>query len=238
MGVSTKLNFPAFIFARGGSKGIPNKNLKDFGGKPLIVWAIEQALSAKEISNVFVSTDSLEIANIAKDAGAEVPFIRPAYLATDDSPEWLSWRHAIAETGLGGKNFPFISVPPTSPLRSGEDISMCIQEFLVGTADVVIAVTESSRSPYFNMVKMGSDRRCELLVNSEIKLSRRQDLPQSFDITTVCYVARPSFVLSNSHLFEGQVRGVVIPRGRGIDIDSQEDFDLALCLARGKGIIQ
>lgn len=237
MTISTNLNFPAFIFARGGSKGVPNKNLKDFGGKPLIVWAIEQALSAVEISNVFVSTDSIEIANVAKDAGAEVPFIRAPHLATDDSPEWLSWRNAIVETGLEGKNLPFISVPPTSPLRSGEDISMCIQDFLDFRADVVIAVTQSSRSPYFNMVKMREDRSCELLVDSEIKLNRRQDLPQSFDITTVCYVARPSFVMSNNHLFEGHVRGVLIPRDRSVDIDSQEDFDLALYVARGKGII-
>lgn len=238
MGISYKSNFPAFIFARGGSKGVPNKNLKDFGGKPLIVWAIEQALSADEISSVFVSTDSIEIAKVAKDSGAEVPFIRPAHLATDDSPEWLSWRHAIVETGLKDKNLPFISVPPTSPLRSGEDISMCIQDFLDSSADVVISVAESSRSPYFNMVTMEEDRRCNLLVDSEIRLNRRQDSPQSFDITTVCYVARPSFIISNNHLFEGHVRGVPIPRHRSIDIDSQEDFDLALCLARGKGIIK
>lgn len=232
------MNFPAFIFARGGSKGLPNKNLKDFGGKPLIVWAIEQALSTPEISNVIVSTDSIEIAEVAKDARAEVPFMRPDQLATDDSPEWLSWIHAIRETELHKTNQPFISVPPTSPLRSAEDISMCINEFLGDKVDAVIAVTESSRSPFFNMVKMEQDGKCELLVQGGGNFSRRQDFAQAFDITTICYVASPTFILEKNHLFEGLVKGVVVPRIRGIDIDTQDDFDLALAIARMRGRIQ
>ena len=84
-----------FIFARGGSKGLLNKNLKDFCGKPLIAWSIEQAISIKTIKRVIVSTDSIEIADISRRYGAEVPFIRPPELATDESPEWLSWQHAL-----------------------------------------------------------------------------------------------------------------------------------------------
>jgi N-acylneuraminate cytidylyltransferase len=85
----------AFIFARGGSKGLPGKNIREFGGKPLIAWSIEQALEAQEIDQVFVSTDSLEIAEIALRYGAQVPFLRPAELASDHSPEWLAWQHGL-----------------------------------------------------------------------------------------------------------------------------------------------
>ena len=89
------MGVPAFIFARGGSKGLPGKNIRKLGSKPLIAWAIEQALAARGIDQAIVSTDSHEIAEIAKEYGAEVPFIRPLELSQDDSPEWLAWRHAI-----------------------------------------------------------------------------------------------------------------------------------------------
>ena len=85
----------AFVFARGGSKGLPGKNLRQFAGKPLIAHAIEHALAVPRIDRVIVSTDSPDIASVARDFGAEVPFLRPADLAADDSPEWLSWRHAL-----------------------------------------------------------------------------------------------------------------------------------------------
>jgi N-acylneuraminate cytidylyltransferase len=98
----------AFIFARGGSKGLPGKNIRNFGGKPLIAWSIECALSVKAIDQVIVSTDSEEIAEISKSFGAEVPFIRPSELATDQSPEWLSWQHALRflekSSGLASNN--------------------------------------------------------------------------------------------------------------------------------------
>ena len=85
----------AFIFARGGSKGLPGKNIRLLGGKPLIAWSIEHARAVQRIDRIIVSTDSQEIANVAKEYGAEVPFIRPEQIAGDTSPEWLAWRHAL-----------------------------------------------------------------------------------------------------------------------------------------------
>ena len=85
----------AFIFARGGSKGLPGKNIRNFCGKPLIAWSIEQALSVESIKGVIVSTDSQEIAEVSRNFGAEVPFMRPNHLAQDESPEILSWKHAL-----------------------------------------------------------------------------------------------------------------------------------------------
>ena len=118
----------AFIFARGGSKGLPGKNIRPLGGKPLIAWSIEHALAVKRIERVIVSTDSEEIAAVARDYGAEVPFIRPAELAQDDSPEWLSWRHALNYLGETTGALPevMVSVPTTAPLRLAIDIENCL----------------------------------------------------------------------------------------------------------------
>ena len=137
----------AFIFARGGSKGLPGKNIRPLGGKPLIAWAIEQALSVKRIGRVIVSTDSEEIAAVARDFGAEVPFIRPTELARDDSPEWLAWRHALnylRET-TGVLPEVMVSVPTTAPLRLAVDIENCLDEYEKGDADIVITVTDAHR---------------------------------------------------------------------------------------------
>lgn len=225
------MSMTAFIFARGGSKGLPGKNIRPFAGKPLIGWAVQQALEVKRIGRVIVSTDSLEIAEIARAYGAEVPFMRPEVLASDRAPEMHAWRHAL-EFLLESERVmpePFISVPATSPLRLPEDIDACIDEYERSGADVVIAVTQAHRSPWFNMVKRepSGDIR---LVNDDGKggrIARRQDAPEVFDITTVAYVARPEYVLANDNLFSGRVSAAVMPVERTADIDTLLDFELA-----------
>ena len=118
----------AFIFARGGSKGLPGKNIRLFNGKPLIAWSIEQALSVKKIDKVYVSTDSKEIAKIATSYGAEVPFLRPAEFSLDNSSEWSAWRHALNFMNEKFGNLPnlMVSIPSTAPLRLAIDIENCI----------------------------------------------------------------------------------------------------------------
>ena len=124
------MNIIAFIFARGGSKGVPRKNIRNFNGKPLIAWSIEQALAVQRVSKVVVSTDSLEIAEIAKKYGADVPFIRPTELSGDDSSEWLAWQHAIKfYKSIGESVDVFLSLPATSPGRSIVDINSCLDKF-------------------------------------------------------------------------------------------------------------
>ena len=139
----------AFIFARGGSKGLPGKNIRSLGGKPLMAWAIEHALAVKRITRVIVSTDSIEIAELARAHGAEVPFIRPSELAGDDSPEWLAWRHGLNYLLDSDGVLPdaMVSVPTTAPLRLPEDIENCLDEYEKGDADIVITVTDAHRSP-------------------------------------------------------------------------------------------
>ena len=219
----------AFIFARSGSKGLPNKNIKLLAGKPLIAYSIEQALTTKRIERVIVSTDSNEIAKIALQFGAEVPFLRPSNLATDDSPEWLSWRHGLEYLRTTTGSFPqvMVSLPPTAPLRASQDIENCLDEFEKNNSDVVITVTDARRNPYFNIVKQDIDGRVRLVNSMDEKITRRQDAPQFFDVTTICYVASPEFVMTHGSIFEGIVRQVKIPIERSIDIDSLYDFQIA-----------
>ena len=223
------MNAIGFIFARGGSKGLPGKNIRTLGGKPLIAWAIEHTLAVKRIKRVIVSTDSIEIAEVAKEHGAEVPFIRPAELAGDDSPEWLAWRHALNYL-LGSDGVlpdAMVSVPTTAPLRLPEDIENCLDEYEKGDADVVITVTDAHRSPYFNMVKIHADGTAGLVIPPQSVMARRQDTPKVFDMTTVAYVARPEFVIECSTIFEGKVRHVHVPVERALDIDTILDFGIA-----------
>jgi N-acylneuraminate cytidylyltransferase len=223
------LRATAFIFARGGSKGLPGKNLLQLSGKPLIAWAIEHALSVKRIDRVIVSTDSEEIAKVAKEFGAEVPFIRPAELATDESPEWLAWRHALLylKEATGKMPTVMVSIPATSPLRSTLDIENCLDKFENGSADIVITVKEADRSPYFNMVRDNLDGSVSLLNNLDSGFTRRQDVPTAYDVLTVCYVARSAFILENESLFDGRVEAVLVPNERALDIDTPYDFQIA-----------
>jgi N-acylneuraminate cytidylyltransferase len=219
----------AFIFARGGSKGLPGKNVMSLAGKPLIGWAIEAALAVPNIGRVIISTDDEGIASVARAHGAEVPFMRPDDLASDTAPEWLSWRHALQTLQHieGTLPDPFISVPTTSPLRLPEDIGACISAYQLGGAEVVLAVTEAHRNPWFNMVTSCADGTVELVNNPDGTIGRRQDAPSVSDITTVAYVANPLFVLEQQGMFSGRVKAVTVPIDRSIDIDTHHDFAIA-----------
>ena len=232
------MNATAVIFARGGSKGLPGKNIRTLGGKPLIAWSIEHALAVKRIDRVLVSTDSAEIAEVARHHGAEVPFLRPAELARDDSPEWLAWRHALNYLSETSGQFPtaMVSVPATAPLRLPADIEMCLDEFERGDADVVVTVSDAHRSPYFNMVKRRADGTVGLVIPPTSTITRRQDAPVVYDMATVAYVARPEFVMNYLGIFAGRVRAVTVPTERAVDIDTLLDFKIAECLLEARGL--
>lgn len=223
----------AFIFARGGSKGLPGKNIKPLAGKPLIQYSIETAKKCPSIDEVFVSTDDSAIADVARKAGAVI-IERPADLASDTSPEWLSWRHGIewVESHYG-KFKNFVSLPATSPLRDVSDVERAISKLNSSLADICISVTPASRSPYFNMVKILDNEVCELIIQPEGAVTRRQDAPDVFDITTVVYVATPEFIKRNGSLFSGTVTSVVVPKNRAVDIDDIYDFLLAEAIVSG-----
>ena len=223
------MNIIALICARSGSKGVPNKNIKLLAGKPLIERSINQAKELKEINRVIVSTDSKEIANIAINAGAQVPFMRPKELAEDDAPEWLVWRHALESINKIDGSYPdiLIIVPVTAPLRTVDDLKNCLIEYQKGNADIIITATDSHRSPYFNMVKIDKEGMANLVISPEETITRRQDTPNIYDMTTVAYVTTPKFVFENDSIFSGKVRHVHIPIERALDIDTLFDFKIA-----------
>ncbi len=210
------------------------KNIKPLAGKPLLQYSIDTALASDLIEQVFVSTDDQAIAQVAIEGGA-ILIERPAELATDQSPEWLSWRHAVEwATEHYGSFDGFVSLPATSPLRSQEDVEAAILKRQAETADICIAVTPASRSPYFNMVKYNEAGFVELVNQPEGEVSRRQDAPKVFDITTVVYATTPEFVLNSYGLFSGKVASIEVPKARAVDIDDIYDFRLAEAIIKGE----
>lgn len=227
----------SFIFARGGSKGLKDKNILSFAGKPLIAWTIEQALVHPEIDRVLVSTDSIEIAEIAKSFGAEVPFIRPPELATDSSSELLSWKHALKYLQEDEGKLPeiFISLPCTAPLRSQEDITRNLHLLVESGGDLALTATPSQRSPYFNMVHLQSNSRASLVIENGSAYTRRQDTPKTYDMTTVAYSGKPGYILETNELLSGKVYASIVDQERAIDIDNSLDFEIAEYLFKKTG---
>jgi N-acylneuraminate cytidylyltransferase len=221
----------AFVFARGGSKGVPRKNLRPLAGKPLIAHAIAAAKEAPSIARVVVSTDDPEIARVAVEHGAEAPFLRPAALAGDGTPEWLAWRHAIEQV----RPALFVSVPTVCPLRTGEDVERCIARHRQGDADLVLTVTPARANPYYTMVEIGADGAPHLVKQPPQALHGRQAAPPVFEIVAGCYVAAPDFVMEHAGIWDGRVRTVTLPAERAVDIDTEVDFALAELLMTRRG---
>ncbi|GHV54787.1 acylneuraminate cytidylyltransferase [Synergistales bacterium] len=217
-----------YIFARGGSKGLPRKNILPLGGKPLIAYSIEALRESRYISRIIVSTDDAEIAETARNFGAEVPFMRPAELASDGAPELLAWKHALHEAEREGKTPDiFVSAPTTSPLRLPSDIDSAVETLIKTGCDMVVSVTESARSPYFNMVTRDAEGRTKIFARLPGEVTRRQDAPPVYDMTTVVYAAKSSYVMAGDTAMPGDVRSIVVPRERAADIDTKLDFEFA-----------
>jgi CMP-N-acetylneuraminic acid synthetase len=216
----------ALICARRNSKGLVGKNLKPLGGIPLIVHSINIAKQSSLIDHIFVSTDCPLIAETAKKAGAEVPYLRPEYLAEDTSPEWLVWRHAI-ENFFDDKTAPIVVLPPTGPLRQLDDVNRAIRLFFEQDCDIVITTTPAHRNPNFNMVKNDGNGLVSLAQTNSTAIHRRQDGLEYFDITTNCYVVDPVFVIENNNIFDGEVRQIIVAPETAVDIDTQLDLDWA-----------
>lgn len=216
----------AFIFARGGSKGLPKKNTKLLLDKPLIAHAIELAKGLPEINRIFVSTDDKEIASIAKKNGAEVPFYRPDHLASDSASEWLAWQHAIEYVQTHIEPFDcFVSLPTTAPCREQKDVKGAIEQLQHNT-DIVVTASKSGHHPCFNVLKTNEDGYSSRLIESE-KVTRRQDVAQAFNMTTVAYVSRPDFILNHTSIWDGRMKMQEVSTLNAIDIDDANDFKLA-----------
>lgn len=218
----------ASICARGGSTGLPRKNVKMLDGKPLIVHTIEQAQACAWIDRVFVSTDDQEIATIARAAGAEVPFVRPAHLATSTVSKLPVIDHLVDQVEqLGVVVERIVDLDPTSPLRLVSDIEACI-DLLRQDVDVVITGYPAEKNPYFNMVEFREDGNVGLVKVLPGGVVARQQAPKVFAMNASVYVWHRRTL--SKGLWEGRVELHVMPRERSIDIDSPIDFELVQLL--------
>lgn len=214
--------------ARGGSKRLPGKNIKDLNGKPLIQWTIDAALAVQEIARVMVTTDCEAIAEIAKQAGAEVPFIRPPELAADTSSSTDVIRHALDYYRAQGEEFDFVLLlQPTSPIRSADDIRRAIAQLKAHTADAVVSVCSCEHSPLWANT-LPDDRSMADFIRHEVSQLRSQDLPDYYRINGAIYLTRVSrFYQENSLFLSSNIFAYVMDTESSVDIDHELDFLIA-----------
>jgi CMP-N,N'-diacetyllegionaminic acid synthase len=217
----------AFIPARGGSKGLPRKNVLPLGGKPLVVWTIEQALRAGVFDTVMVSTDDAEIAAIARASGAEVPSLRPAHLAQDATPTIDVILHVIDEYRANGKEFDYVALlEPTSPLRARDDLATAVHQLVHadGDADALVSVGEiHMESPFIAQVVTGG--RVEPLMPVEFAgIFQRQQLRTTYFPYGVIYLSRTQTLVAHRKFYQPRTLPYYIQRWQNFEIDDAIDM--------------
>jgi CMP-N,N'-diacetyllegionaminic acid synthase len=216
----------AIIPARGGSKGLPRKNILPLEGKPLIAYTILAARAARSIQRTIVSTESAEIAEVAREYGAEVPFLRPLELAQDDTPTLPVLKHVLnqIEAAEGSKPEIVVVLQPTSPLRKAADVDAAVRLLEQTQADSVISVCAVEHHPAL-MKRLESDRLVPLLPNSP-EYARRQDLPPVYRPNGAIYVTRRQVLLDN-HIMGPDTRALLMDAESSVDIDTRLDLKIA-----------
>lgn len=231
-----KLRILAVIPARGGSKRLPGKNIKKLLGKPLIAYAIEAAKKSKHIDWVLVSTDDLRIAKVAKKHGAEVPFLRPAKLATDTALTLPVVQHAVKyveENDVNKKIDLIVLMQPTSPLVLSEDIDLAIEKLVRTNSNSCISVSEVSERPEWMQVFSG--QKIMPLIKTKLEETRRsQDLKRLFIINGAVYVIRRDTLMDKNHILDKNSTAIIMPKERSVDIDEAVDFKIAEAIMSDK----
>ena len=214
------------ICARGGSKGVKNKNIRELHGKPLIAFSILQAKESGLFSCVAVDSDSDQILAVAREWGADYLIKRPDELATDQSAKLPAIRHCVAETErITGRTFDVIvDLDATSPLRTPDDIVQCVRLLEERGVSNVITGAPARRSPYFNLVEVDDTGVARLSKKLDIPVVRRQDAPRCYDMNASVYVWRRDAFFSIPTIFNSDTLLYAMPEERSIDIDSELDF--------------
>jgi len=215
----------AIIPARGGSKGVPRKNIREVGGEPLIVWTIREAKKSKYIDRLILSSEDEEIIKVATAWDCEAPFMRPIELAQDDTPGIEPVLHAI-ET-LPEKYDYVVLLQPTSPLRKTEDIDRCIEKCIDLNWSACVTVTEAQKSPYWMYQLDDCDDRMIPVMKMEKRLDRRQELPKVYIVNGAVYVAHVEWLLNRKDFITDETHCLIMPRERSVDIDNDIDLKFA-----------
>jgi len=221
------VNTFALIPARGGSKGIPRKNIKLIAGKPLIVWTIEAALRSSLLSAVVVSTDDPEIADVARQAGAQVPFLRPAELAQDQTPGLDPVLHALDRLPQYDS---VLLLQPTSPLRTAEDIDGCLNFAALKNTPSAVSVAEAVVHPYW-IYGLNADQTMTRFVDTA-PLARRQDLPAAYALNGAMYFAEANWLRRSGSLVTAETLAYVMSMEHSVDLDTPLDWKFAELLLK------
>lgn len=220
----------ALIPARGGSKGVPRKNVRMLGGKPLIAWTIEAATQSKYIDRVMLSSEDEEIIEVAKKWGCDVPFVRPKELAQDDTPSMEVILHAIEQV----KGYDYIVLlQPTSPFRTTEDINKCIEKCVENNQESCVSIVEVSQNPYW-MYTVKENEVLNPLIEIDDKYYQRQKLPKTYILNGAVYVASIEWLKQSKSFLSKNTTSVEMTKEKSIDIDTMLDFKVASLLIDSK----
>ena len=221
----TKSNILAVITARGGSKGLPEKNIKLLAGKPLLAYTIETAKQSQLIDHLILSTDSEQIAAVGREWGVAVPFLRPAELAQDETPHVPVMQHAteFMEKKLGTKFSHLVILQPTSPFRTVADLDGTIRRLVETGADSAVSLVEIKENHPVKAKRLEGHRVLPYSV-PEPEGGRRQDLPRAYKRSAAVYAMRRDLIMIDGRLYGDHIVGYEVPRERSIDIDDELDW--------------
>ncbi|MEK7829877.1 MAG: acylneuraminate cytidylyltransferase family protein [Acidobacteriota bacterium] len=220
------MNILGLIPARGGSKGVPRKNIRLLAGKPLLAYTAEAALASSRLTRVILSTDDEEIAEVGRGCGLEVPFLRPAELAEDTTPTLPVVQHAVRFLEAQGERFDAICLlQPTNPLRQTSDIDGCIDLLESAEANTVFTMlaVPAEHNPHWVYFR-NADGSLQLSTGEAMPIPRRQNLPPAFHREGSVYVTRRDVVMIENSLYGARVIGFEIERSRSVNIDNMEDW--------------
>ncbi len=229
--------FLAIIPARGGSRGLPGKNIKELCGKPLIAWSIESGLKSKYIDEVIVSTDYKTIADIAKEYGSSVPFLRPGHLASDTATSFDVVKHAVDfyKDELGKEFDCIVLLEPTSPLRTTQDIDMAIKLLLSSSATSVVGICKTEeKNPAF-LVHMDQSNYISGYENEDMRILRRQDVKNIYFFEGSIYISYIKTYLYKQTFYHESTIGFEFTKYKSLEIDDMADFIMVEAMMKSKG---
>jgi len=229
-------NVLGIVLARSGSKGLPGKNIKLLCGKPLVAWSIEAGLFSKYIDDLVVSTDGAEIASLSKKLGAEVPFIRPSNLATDEASSVDAIIHALDYLENKGRYYDIVALlEPTSPLREASDIDAALELLINQNATAVVSVCKSEAQHPSFIFRMNNDsKKISPFLGRQPNALRRQDISSTYFLDGTIYCSTTDALKENRGFYHDDTRAVVMPKWKSLEIDDLDDFLMVEAIMRSR----
>jgi len=225
------------VTARGGSKGLPGKNIKNLCGKPLIAWTIDAAMKSRYLDAVIVSTDSEEIADVARASGASVPFLRPAELSSDQASSVDVVEHALNYLKSQKLHFDLlVLLEPTSPLRDTGDIDTGIERLVESGADSIVSVCRAETEHPAFMFRQSEEGRLESAMPGGFRALRRQDLEPMFFLEGTLYASRIDPLLATRSFCQPNTVALEVPKWKAAEIDDIVDFMLVEAIIKHRGL--